>query len=151
MGRVTEITVAGDRKFGRLVNTGPNRYEGSCAMPDGTVRRKTFNCRPAVAKESFYEWHEAELAKFEEKRAKRAARKERERLVAEEMEDDVAERRIKEAPEAVYVVQVVGGAAITWTETFDGAAAIADALTAAAKASGFAAKYDVTEVRRWSA
>lgn len=51
----------------------------------------------------------------------------------------------------IYVVMVVGGVAVAWCETFDKAAAVCDALTLGAKASGFAAKYDVVEVKKWTA
>lgn len=52
--------------------------------------------------------------------------------------------------EKTYVVMVVGGAPIFVVEDFEEAASICDALTAGAEASGFAAKYDVVEVKRWS-
>lgn len=52
--------------------------------------------------------------------------------------------------EKTYVVMVVGGAPIFVVEDFENAASICDALTAGAEASGFAAKYDVVEVKRWS-
>lgn len=51
----------------------------------------------------------------------------------------------------IYVVMVVGGVAVAWCETFDKACAVCDALTLGAKASGFAAKYDVIEVKKWTA
>lgn len=54
-------------------------------------------------------------------------------------------------PKTVYVVQVVGGPAIYFTDDFDVAASVCDGLAAGAKASGFAAAYDVVEVKRWAA
>lgn len=56
-----------------------------------------------------------------------------------------------EEMDTIYTIQIVGGASIAWTESFDKAVAVCDALTLAAKASGFAAKYDVVEVKRWTA
>lgn len=38
-----------------------------------------------------------------------------------------------------------------WCESFDKAVAVCDALTLGAKASGFAATYDVVEVKKWTA
>lgn len=46
---------------------------------------------------------------------------------------------------------VVGGVAVAWCESFDKAVAVCDALTLGAKASGFAATYDVVEVKKWTA
>lgn len=51
----------------------------------------------------------------------------------------------------IYVVMVVGGVAVAWCESFDKAVAVCDALTLGAKASGFAATYDVVEVKKWKA
>lgn len=53
-------------------------------------------------------------------------------------------------PDTTYVVMVVGGAPIFVVEDFEHAVSVCDALAAGAKASGFAAKYDVVEVKRWS-
>lgn len=52
--------------------------------------------------------------------------------------------------DVTYVVMVVGGAPIFVVEDFDHAASVCDALAAGAKASGFSAKYDVVEVKRWT-
>lgn len=49
----------------------------------------------------------------------------------------------------LYALLVVGGAPLYVFDNEDKAFAVHDALTAAAKASGFAAKYDVVEVERW--
>ena len=46
---------------------------------------------------------------------------------------------------------MVGGVAVAWCESFDKAVAVCDALTLGAKASGFAATYDVVEVKKWTA
>lgn len=54
-------------------------------------------------------------------------------------------------PVSVFVVQVVGGPAIYYTDDFDVAVQVCDGLSAGAKASGFAAAYDVAEVKRWGA
>ena len=43
------------------------------------------------------------------------------------------------------------GTAVAWCESFDKAVAVCDALTLGAKASGFAATYDVVEVKKWTA
>lgn len=43
------------------------------------------------------------------------------------------------------------GVAVAWCESFDKAVAVCDALTLGAKASGFAATYDVVEVKKWTA
>lgn len=39
--KVSEIVIAGDRKNGRLVSVGTDRYEGSCLI-DGRMKKKTF-------------------------------------------------------------------------------------------------------------
>lgn len=68
--------------------------------------------------------------------------------ILEEMEEKV---RPKAKLDKIYVVMVVGGVAVAWCESFDKAVAVCDALTLGAKASGFAATYDVVEVKKWTA
>ena len=51
----------------------------------------------------------------------------------------------------IYVLTVVGGGPLYWFDDEDRAFAFCDALTAAAKASGFDARYDVSRIEKWVA
>lgn len=101
-------------------------YMGTYQMPDGKMDRRMFNC--ATNKDAYTE----PFKKDEAKGADMAT---------------TADAKL----DKIYVVMVVGGVAVAWCESFDKAVAVCDALTLGAKASGFAATYDVVEVKKWTA
>lgn len=114
-------------------------YMGTYQMPDGKMDRRMFNCATNKdAIKAYTDWC-----------ADMDAR------ILEEMEEKVRPKakaqQPKEKLDKIYVVMVVGGVAVAWCESFDKAVAVCDALTLGAKASGFAATYDVVEVKKWTA
>ena len=140
-------------------------YEGTYLLPDGKFDRRKFNVTSnAEAIESYTAWCEdmdkrlleamrekvrpkgRKVQKAEEERPN-PGRPETNRVTkGKEMAGSVSSKQ-----DVIYVVMVVGGVAVTYCDTFDKAAAVCDALTLGAKASGFAAKYDVVEVKKWTA
>ncbi len=97
-------------------------YMGTYQMPDGKMDRRMFNCATNKdAIRAYTDWC-ADMA-------------------------TTADAKL----DKIYVVMVVGGVAVAWCESFDKAVAVCDALTLGAKASGFAATYDVVEVKKWTA
>lgn len=97
-------------------------YMGTYQMPDGKIDRRMFNCATNKdAIRAYTDWC-ADMA-------------------------TTADAKL----DKIYVVMVVGGVAVAWCESFDKAVAVCDALTLGAKASGFAATYDVVEVKKWTA
>lgn len=97
-------------------------YMGTYQMPDGKMDRRMFNCATNKdAIKAYTDWS-ADMA-------------------------TTADAKL----DKIYVVMVVGGVAVAWCESFDKAVAVCDALTLGAKASGFAATYDVVEVKKWTA
>lgn len=97
-------------------------YMGTYQMPDGKMDRRMFNCATNKdAIRAYTDWC-ADMA-------------------------TTADAKL----DKIYVVMVVGGVAVAWCESFDKAVAVCDALTLGAKASGFAASYDVVEVKKWTA
>lgn len=97
-------------------------YMGTYQMPDGKMDRRMFNCATNKdAIKAYTDWC-ADMA-------------------------TTADAKL----DKIYVVMVVGGVAVAWCESFDKAVAVCDALTLGAKASGFAATYDVVEVKKWTA
>lgn len=142
-------------------------YEGTYCLPNGKFDRRRFK-QPTRAKAvAAYEQWCAEMdervrqAMVEAVRPKAtSAVKQEERepaaMVAGRKEETVAASKASTAKAGdgdgkIYVVMVVGGVAVAWCDTFDKAAAVCDGLTAGAKASGFAATYDVMEVKKWTA
>lgn len=144
-------------------------YEGEYRYPGGKSKRRKFYTNDWIeAKRSYLAWCaelDAELSEMVAEKENRDRKARQQRNAAPEapaaggadaggketsMADNKDDAKNDETGE-IYVVQVVGGAAIAWCETFDRAAQVCDALTVAAKASGFAAKYDVVEVKRWTA
>lgn len=142
-------------------------WEGTYEMPNGKMNRKRFRAEDTGrAKELYADWcreQSEELGREMKERVRPKPRKE----TAGNAESTAggksvsgndgggkrkeAEMEKDESMDKIYTIQVVGGASIAWTESFDKAVAVCDALTLAAKASGFAAKYDVVEVKRWTA
>lgn len=112
-------------------------YMGTYQMPDGKMDRRMFNCATNKdAIKAYTDWcadmDERILEAMKEKGADMAT---------------TADAKL----DKIYVVMVVGGVAVAWCESFDKAVAVCDALTLGAKASGFAATYDVVEVKKWTA
>lgn len=55
-GKVAEIIIAGDKKNGRLVSVGTDRYEGSCLI-DGKMKKKAFTApNGKKATEQWEQW-----------------------------------------------------------------------------------------------
>lgn len=135
-------------------------WEGTYEMPNGKMNRKRFRAEDTGRVKEFYaDWcreQSEELGREMKERVRPKPRKEP-AVSAEGAADAKAiSRKEKEmgkddSMDKIYTIQIVGGASIAWTESFDKAVAVCDALTLAAKASGFAAKYDVVEVKRWTA
>lgn len=141
---------------------GDGAWEGTYQKPDGKMDRKRFRAETTMqVKELYVDWCHEQDAEFGRAMRERVQPKPKPRI-----DEDVpatvqkGERKDKDMTNSnagerangnIYVITVVGGAGIAWTESFDKAAAVCDALTEAAKASGFAAKYDVVEVKKWIA
>ena len=106
----------------------------------GKFDRRRFNCRRTEAERAWEAWKDETL---ERERASMREKTEPAKKGAE-----VSERTGKE-DEGSYVLMVVGGPALYVFESLDKAASVCDALTEAARVSGFAAKYDVVQVKRW--
>lgn len=138
-------------------------YMRTYQMPDGKLDRRMFNCptnKDAVS--AYTEWcadmDARILEAMQEKVRPKAKAREPERKPAytepfkkdEEKGADMATTTNAKL-DKIYVVMVVGGVAVAWCESFDKAVAVCDALTLGAKASGFAATYDVVEVKKWKA
>lgn len=137
-------------------------FMGTYQMPDGKFDRRMFNVSTnKEAVKAYTDWcadMDARIleAMTERVQPKAKARQPKERPAYTEPfrkdEGKGADMAVtmNGEPDKIYVVMVVGGAAVTYCETFDKAAAVCDALTLGAKASGFAAKYDVVEVKKWT-
>lgn len=158
-------TVAGNTHDGILKWMGNGAFEGSILLPDGSFDRRRFLVdndarRVRSAIKEWEQWKsEVRRAEREKMRARgRGERKARESAEAEPKRKEVDMTTAKTTKTAgktqdddvTYVVMVVGGAPIFVVEDFDHAASVCDALAAGAKASGFSAKYDVVEVKRWT-
>lgn len=119
-------------------------YMGTYQMPDGKMDRRMFNCATNKdAIRAYTDWCADMDARILE-------------AMKEKVRPKAKEQQPKENPaytelDKIYVVMVVGGVAVAWCESFDKAVAVCDALTLGAKASGFAATYDVVEVKKWTA
>lgn len=146
---------------GKLFTSTTGRsYEGTYLLPNGKYDRRIFK-QPSNAKAiaAYTQW----CAEYDEKvqRVLADAVKPRKPAEPESRKRDAAnipfnkrkepEMATESAQESksIFIVMVVGGVAVTWCDTFDKAAAVCDALTLGAKASGFAAKYDVVKVDKW--
>ena len=136
--------VAGNSRDGRLIRIGPDHFEGTKRLPNGKLDRKKFRMQKADARRAWEEWRDEEP---EERPA--PPKQERDVRFVDVKEKQMATTTKKEAEEKVYALAIVGGAPLYVFRSLDKAAAVCDALTQAAKASGFAAKYDVVEVKEW--
>lgn len=145
--RVGNTVIDGNRRTGRLWCIKPTVYEGERLTRDGHLERRRFT--DVSAKEARFMWREwCGFRAAEERRDAELARRAR----AEKNETKEKKTMEKKVPSdgKIYALSVVGGPSLYVFEDFGKACAVCDALTAAAKASGFAAKYDVTEVKRWA-
>lgn len=140
---------------GRLLAPVTGRsYDGTYELPNGKFDRRIFK-QPSNAKavKAYEEWckemDERILRAMQEK-----VRPKKKQDIPQEVREEkgaIVQDANKNRTDLIYVVMVVGGVAVAWCETFDKAAAVCDALTLGAKASGFAASYDVVEVKKWTA
>ena len=145
--------VAGNRHDGNLIDMRERGFIGTCFRPTtGKMERKRFTTtsqRQAI--EEWADWCESVRAAEQEKMAARC-----------KLKTDVADATVTEmevpnmekdntAEKKCYVLTVVGGGPLCWFDDKDKAFAVCDALTAAAKASGFAAQYDVSPIKKWVA
>lgn len=159
MSRDTIILCSQPGGRGRLMPISGGTYEGTYQLPNGKYDRRRFK-EPSTAKavRAYKQWcagMDAELLAAMEEKAGigRQAGKKRQmpvRANSEKGEKVMAVANEKGNSGIIYVVQVVGGVCVTYCDTFDKAASVCDALTISAKASGFAAKYDVVEVKKWT-
>lgn len=141
--------------------TSGGTYEGTYCLPNGKFDRRRFK-QPTRAKAvAAYEQWCAEMDERVREAMAEAVRPRTPKREPNPAEKEMAGKKEESMPANVkapasddgkiYVVMVVGGVAVAWCDTFDKAAAVCDGLTAGAKASGFAATYDVMEVKKWTA
>lgn len=141
-----ERVIAGNSREGTLTYNG-HYYVGTCYVPStGRFDRKKFDMPRHEALRMWREWCGRLRAADLEKRTEAVKAKPRAADV-ESKEDVTVEQKAGERK--IYALCVVGGASLYVFESFDKACSVCDALTMAAKASGFSAKYDVVEVKRW--
>lgn len=141
-------------------------WEGTYEMPNGKMNRKRFRAEDTrCAKELYADWCRELSAEVRDEMREKVRPKAQKKApdVSENAECEKGARQTTgesgkenemgkdDTMDKIYTIQIVGGASIAWTESFDKAVAVCDALTLAAKASGFVAKYDVVEVKRWTA
>lgn len=138
-------------------------YMGTYQMPDGKMDRRMFSCATNKdAIKAYTDWcadmDARILEAMKEKVRPKAKTRQPEKRPAymgpfkeDEGKGAVMATTADAKLDKIYVVMVVGGVAVAWCESFDKAVAVCDALTLGAKASGFAATYDVVEVKKWTA
>ena len=148
-----EAVIRGNRNDGRLVKISASAYRGERRCADGRMDSRIF--RDVNAKEAAFQWETWKEAGARSDIAANAARVKAKletpapKQVAAEKGEAMAKADKTEAP-PLYVLTIVGGGPLYVFDGEDKAFAVCDALTAAAKMSGFAAKYDVSEVKRWA-
>lgn len=163
-----DSTVAGNTRDGLLRWLGGGTFEGSVRLVNGRFDRRRFIVEDDAKKMSNArrEWEAWKSEVRREERAKMRNRArgldDRDRGVNEKnrpelrKEVDMASPRTTQEKsetsksDTTFVVMVVGGAPVFVIEDFEQAISVCDALVAGARASGFAAKYDVVEVKKWS-
>lgn len=146
---------------------GGSSFEGSVKLMNGRFDRRRFLVennakRVSAARQEWEKW-KAEVRQEERQKMRERAhgKDDRDAPVKETTNEEGTKKMAAtkssktgtssgDLSDKTYVVMVVGGAPIFVVEDFENAASICDALTAGAEASGFAAKYDVVEVKRWS-
>lgn len=147
-----ERIVTGNSQTGILYRqSAGGAYRGTRVTVDGKTDSRIFKGldSPKAAITVWREWQDAEVAKERRAMQKKAGIVD-EPEESEESEEEVAAKEKDSRSGEVYALVVVGGAPLYWFESYDKAVAVQDALTHAAKASGFAAKYDVCEIKRWA-
>lgn len=155
-------TVAGNTHDGILKWMGNNAFEGTVLLNNGRFDRRRFLVpdnanRVTAARQEWEKWKSEVRREEREKMTRRAhGHDDHDGMIpiskSERGEDMTSSKTTGPKPatsDTTYVVMVVGGAPIFVVEDFEHAASVCDALTAGAKASGFAAQYDVVEVKRW--
>ena len=157
-------TVAGNTHDGILTWRGDNAFEGSVRLMNGRFDRRRFLVpnnanRVTVARQEWEKWKSEVRREEREKMNRRAHGQDDDDGTTTavpkskggaNMTSSKATEPKPATPDTTYVVMVVGGAPIFVVEDFEHAVSVCDALAAGAKASGFAAKYDVVEVKRWT-
>jgi hypothetical protein len=151
--------MAGNQRYGRLWRVAADAFRGEWVDRRGKLHTKEF--RGVTGPEARFQWRywQEQMDGRQAADMRLAAHRQAEREDAREAaaratqdttkEADMPSKETKAPSGAVYVVTVVGGAPIRYAADQDTALAVATALEAAAKASGFAAKYDVVEVQPW--
>ena len=150
--------IAGNQRYGRLWRVRPDVFRGEWVDRRGKLHTKEFT--GVTGPEARFQWRywqeqmDGRQAADMRLAARRQAEREDARAAATPKqattkEAEMPSKETKAPGGAVYVVTVVGGAPIRYAADQDTALAVAEALEAAAKASGFAAKYDVVEVQPW--
>lgn len=150
--------VAGDTHNGTLKYLGAGTFEGSVLLCNGTFDRKRFkvanDTRATANAKRLWEAWKADVREEEQEKLRQRAKGNDDRVrqvEKKEVRNMAAKATATSAKnETTFVVMVVGGAPIFVVDDFDHAASVCDALSAGAKASGFSAKYDVVEVKKWT-
>lgn len=144
--------IAGNSRDGNLWCDDENGYYGTCySATTGKMDRKRFpkaDRQKAIAE--WTEWCKGVRTAEYEKMAAHCKLKDEKAAATATKEASNMEKNTTETSN-MYVLTVVGGAPIYWFDSEDKAFAVCDALTAAAESSGFAAKYDVTVIKKWVA
>lgn len=145
--------IAGNTRQGRLIYEGVDRYIGTRRVGH-RMEQKRFNGRRCAVQLEWSKWVEAGKTQESESARRKAALDALEKERSRPREDAGAmkgnDMEAKGKKGGVFALCVVGGAPLYVFDCEDKAFAVCDALTEAAKASGFAAKYDVVEVKRWT-
>lgn len=169
MGHIDKSIMSQPHGRGKLFSRrGDGSWEGTYQRPDGKTQRKRFRAENTMrAKEQYVSWCEEQDAFFEkEKRQKAEVKSQKiglqeapapkrvppENPVSETQGEEEKGRKAVEETKptgTIYVITVASGVCISWTDSLEKAVAICDALAEAARASGFDAKYDVAEVKKW--
>lgn len=153
MVHVRNKVVAGNKYRGYLETAGRNKYHGSVRLPSGKFASRFFSAPNNIkALEMWTEWANEQRAATGELarkfRPEPAEMKEETNHMATKATTTAATK--PKLPDSIYCVVIVGGAPVIYTADQDKALAVASALETAAKVSGFAAKYDVVEVKAWT-
>lgn len=136
---------------------------GTCQMPDDKIDQRMFNCATDKDAIKAYTDQYADMDKRvleamkEKMRPKVKTQQSKEKpAYTEPFRRDRAEgadiaTTVDAELNKIYVVMMVDDVAVAWCELLDKAVTACSALTLDAEASGFAATYDVIEVKEWTA
>lgn len=150
-GMNAKRVIAGNSVRGQLMTTGfENSYVGWRPARNGKRETRKFTGSHVAAVSDFEKWIDELQREQVATEATANTDKEEPKVTATTMPKAEPPKEAQDkGSDGLYVLQVVGGPALYAFDDFDRAAMVSDALTAAAKASGFAAQYDVMEVKRW--